>query len=66
MKLDLELPFATGEDVMTVVEGFVKALFSQAAKSFVLREAEGTLVPFRREETVSSLRSFPPLWTHCR
>ncbi len=52
----MEVPFATGEDVMKIVEHFMATLFEQLGNTYVLAPVEGTWVPVRKKGKVKAIR----------
>ncbi|KAJ2898077.1 uncharacterized protein MKZ38_004189 [Zalerion maritima] len=53
-QMDMELAFATGEDVMRTIEGLVKGLYSRIRKDFILQRTEDGVLPARRTDEMMS------------
>lgn len=61
-QLDLEMAFATGEDVMAIVEGVVKDLLSAFGSEWRLLEANGPTAPAPRARPVPAGESEVEHW----
>ncbi|KAK7713274.1 aspartate--tRNA ligase msd1 [Diaporthe eres] len=60
-QLDLEMSFSKGEDVMKLVESFVKKVYYSMSESWQTRQVNGALYPAPRSDGITGANEYPAI-----